>query len=289
MTRSNVALDGTGRPVGSYDEAPMAPTVLGILNVTPDSFSDGGLYRDQASAVDRATEMVAEGADMIDVGGESTRPGATPISVDEELARVVPVVEALAGVVPVSIDTRCEKVARAAVAAGAEVINDVSASLAPVAAELGAGWICVHMQGEPATMQHGPRYHDVLDEVIAFLDAKATEAEALGVTRLWVDPGFGFGKDLDHNVRLLANLHRVVDAGWPVAVGTSRKSMVGQLLARSDGADDAVGVDDRLVGSVLTATYALSCGVDLVRAHDVKATRQAVSVVTGRTPTESRS
>lgn len=267
----------------------MAPTVLGILNVTPDSFSDDGLYRDQSAAFNRAKEMVAEGADMIDIGGESTRPGASPVSVEEELARVLPAVEAVADVAPVSIDTRHEQVARAAVAAGAQTINDVSALLAPVAAELGVGWICVHMQGEPATMQDVPRYRDVLGEVIAFLDAKATEAKALGVERLWVDPGFGFGKDLDHNVTLLANLHRLVDAGWPVAVGTSRKSMVGQLLARSDGADETVAVDDRLVGSVLTATYALSCGVDLVRAHDVKATRQAVSVVTGRTPTESRS
>ncbi|MEM9135498.1 MAG: dihydropteroate synthase [Actinomycetota bacterium] len=267
----------------------MAPTVLGILNVTPDSFSDGGLYRDQAAAFNRATEMVAEGADMIDIGGESSRPGASPVSAEEELARVLPVVEAVADVAPVSIDTRHEQVARAAVAVGAQVINDVSASLGPVAAELGVGWICVHMQGEPATMQDGPRYWDVLDEVIAFLDTKANEAKALGVSQLWVDPGFGFGKELDHNVTLLANLHRLVDTGWPVAVGTSRKSMVGQLLARSDGADEAVPVDDRLVGSVVTASYALSCGVDLVRAHDVKATRQAVSVVTGRSPTQSRS
>ncbi|MEL7156264.1 MAG: dihydropteroate synthase [Actinomycetota bacterium] len=267
----------------------MSPTVLGILNVTPDSFSDGGAHLEPAAAVARAEEMMAEGADLIDIGGESTRPGATPPGVDEELRRVMPVVEAVAPMAPVSIDTRHEAVARAAVAAGATVINDVGSTLGSVAAELGTGWIAVHMAGQPPTMQDRPHYDDVVDEVVAFLEAKAGEARALGVERIWIDPGFGFGKNLQHNLRLLANLGRLVATGWPVAVGTSRKSMVGTMLARSDGVEEQVPVDDRLVGSVVTATYALTCGADLIRAHDVKATRQAVSVVAGRSPAQSRS
>lgn len=267
----------------------MSPTVLGILNTTPDSFSDGGRYLDPAAAITRAEQMVAEGADMIDVGGESTRPGAQPLSAADELARVMPVVEAVAPLVPVSIDTRNDEVARAAVGAGATVINDVSASLAPVAAELGVGWIVVHMQGEPGNMQDEPRYGNVVDDVIEFLTAKAVEARDLGVKKVWIDPGFGFGKTLQHNVSLLANLDLLVASGWPVAVGTSRKSMIGQLLAQSDGVEAPVPVDDRLVGSVATATFALTCGVKLIRAHDVKAVRQAVSVIAGRSPAQSRS
>ncbi|MEM8922410.1 MAG: dihydropteroate synthase [Actinomycetota bacterium] len=268
---------------------PPGPVVLGIVNVTPDSFSDGGRYLDPAAAVRRAEVLMAEGADMVDIGGESTRPGADRPSVDEELRRVVPVVEAVAESVPVSIDTRSEEVARAAVAAGASIINDISAELGPLAAELGVGWIATHMQGDPATMQDAPRYDDVVDEVCAFLDHRASAAAALGVERLWIDPGFGFGKSLQHNVQLLAKIDRVVATGWPVAVGTSRKSMIGRLIADSDGVEQPVPVDDRLVGSVATATYALACGAELLRVHDVKAARQAVSVVTGRSPSQSRS
>ncbi len=267
----------------------MAPTVLGILNVTPDSFSDGGRYVEPEAAVARAEVMVAEGADMIDVGGESTRPGAERPTVAEELGRVLPVIEAVADLAPVSVDTRREEVARAAVAAGATVINDVGAGLGAVAAELGVGWIACHLEGEPSTMQEDPRYDDVVDEVAAFLDDRATAAAAAGVERLWVDPGFGFAKTVDHNLELLAGLDRFVAGPWPVALGTSRKGSLGRLLARSDGQDEPVPVDDRLVGSVVTATYGLFAGVDLVRVHDVKATRQAVSVVTGRPPSESRS
>jgi len=261
----------------------MSPRLLGVLNVTPDSFSDGGRFMDPTVAVAHAHKMVAEGADIIDIGGESTRPGSRPVTVEEELQRVLPVIEALAGTIRVSVDTRRTEVARAAVAAGATIINDISASLWPVAAELGVGWIAMHMQGEPATMQHAPHYHDVVGEVCRFLDERATQAQAAGVSEIWIDPGFGFGKNVDHNVTLLANLDQLVATGWPVAVGASRKSTLGWLLARSDGADEPVPTDDRLVGSVVSAAYAIACGVDLVRVHDVAPTRQAATVLIGDT------
>ena len=259
----------------------MAPLVLGILNVTPDSFSDGGLFLDPEAALDHARAMVADGADMIDVGGESTRPGSDPTDPGTEIGRIVPVIEAVAELAPVSVDTRHEEVARAAVAAGATVINDISASLWALAAELGVGWIGMHMQGDPRTMQVAPTYDDVVAEVCQYLDHRAKLAHEAGVPDIWIDPGFGFGKTLDDNLQLLANLDRLVATGWSVAVGTSRKSMLGQLLARSDGVRGPVPVDDRLVGSVVTATYALTRGASLIRAHDVKATRQAVTVFTG--------
>jgi dihydropteroate synthase len=254
---------------------------MGVLNVTPDSFSDGGDFIRPEDAIARAEAMLDEGVDIIDIGGESTRPGAAPVAEATERERVVPVIEALAGTVRLSVDTRHAGVARAAVAAGATIINDIGASLWPVAAELGVGWIAMHMQGDPRTMQSAPIYGDVVAEVCAFLDERASRAAEAGVDEIWVDPGFGFGKDLDHNVTLLANLDRLVAMGWPVAIGTSRKSMVGQLLARSDGADDPVPVDDRLVGSVVTATYAMVSGADLVRVHDVTAVRQAATVYAG--------
>ncbi len=257
------------------------PLLLGVLNVTPDSFSDGGRYLDPDRAVAHAEAMVAEGADIIDVGGESTRPGADPVDEETELARVVPVIERIAPTVRVAIDTRRERVAREAVAAGATIINDITATLWPVAAELGVGWIAMHMQGDPTTMQRHPTYGDVVVEVRDFLVAKAEEASAAGVEEIWIDPGFGFGKTLDHNLELLANLDVLVTTGWPVAIGTSRKAMLGQLIARSDGADQHPPPEDRLVGSVVTATYAMLQGAGLVRVHDVKAARQAAMVVAG--------
>jgi dihydropteroate synthase len=257
------------------------PLILGVLNVTPDSFSDGGQFLDPDLAVAHAEAMLAEGADIIDIGGESTRPGAEPVDEETELARVLPVVERVAASGRVAIDTRRERVAREAVAAGATVINDVTATLWPVAAELNVGWIAVHMQGDPTSMQRRPTYGDVVAEVGAFLVGRAEEARAAGVEEIWIDPGFGFGKTLDHNLELLANLGALVATGWPVAVGTSRKSMIGQLIARSDGADQRTPPEDRLVGSVVTATYAMLQGADLVRVHDVKAARQAALVVAG--------
>ncbi len=254
---------------------------MGILNVTPDSFSDGGLYRETDAAVSRAQEMLSEGADIIDVGGESTRPGADPVGLDEEMSRVIPVVEAIAPIAAVAVDTRNEPVARAAVAAGATVINDISASLGLVAAELGVGWIAMHMQGEPGSMQHNPSYGDVVSEVKDYLLDRARQARDGGAGDVWIDPGFGFGKTMDHNLQLLAGIDRFVTGEFPVAIGTSRKSTLGNLLAASDGVDDPTPLDDRLEGSVTTATFAMLHGVDLIRVHDVKAARQAAVVVAG--------
>ncbi len=254
---------------------------MGVLNVTPDSFSDGGRFDVLQRAVDQAKAMVAEGVDIVDVGGESTRPGATEVPSAIEIDRVLPVIEAISPFCRVAVDTRHEAVARAAVAAGASIINDVSASLGELAAELGVGWIAMHMKGGPQTMQHNPAYDDVVSEVRDYLLTRAESARSAGVDQIWIDPGFGFGKTLEHNVKILANIDRFVDTGWPVAVGLSRKGMLGQLLARSDGADASVPVDDRLVGSVTTATYAMLAGVDLIRVHDVKAAKQAATVVAG--------
>jgi dihydropteroate synthase len=260
----------------------MPPLVMGVLNVTPDSFSDGGRYDAPASAIARGHELVAEGADWIDVGGESTRPGATPVEEVEELRRVLPVVEALAGGgLRVSIDTRKPSVARAAVAAGATLVNDVSASLGHLAAELGVAWAAMHAQGDPQTMQDDPRYDDVVAEVRDHLVARAERARAAGVPEVWIDPGIGFGKTIDHNLALLAHLDQLVATGHPVMVGTSRKGFLGTLLGRSDGTDGPAPVDDRVEGSLATATWALACGVQMVRVHDVRAARHAVAVVAG--------
>jgi dihydropteroate synthase len=258
---------------------PTLPLVMGIVNVTPDSFSDGGRYLATDAAVAHGLDLLAQGAAILDVGGESTRPGASVVSVDEEIRRVVPVVEQLAPHGRVSVDTRNPEVARAAVAAGATLINDVSAQLWPVAADLGVGWVAMHMQGEPATMQLDPVYDDVVDEVCAFLAERAAEAAKAGVAEIWVDPGFGFGKTLQHNLTLLAQLDRVVALGWPVVVGTSRKGMLGRILADSDGVADPVDSDDRLAGSIASEVWAMHRGAAMIRAHDVRAAVQASKVV----------
>ncbi len=258
---------------------------MGVLNVTPDSFSDGGQHDGVERAVARGLAMVAEGAEVIDVGGESTRPGADPVGTDEELRRVVPVVEALAdalgGSVRISVDTRSEAVASAAVRVGATLINDVSATLWPVAAECGVGWVAMHGCDDPRTMQANPTYRDVVAEVTAFLVERATVARAGGVAEVWIDPGFGFAKTPEHNLRVLAHLDVLVDTGWPVVVGTSRKSTLGLLLADADGVGDPVPVDDRLEGSVATAVWSAAQGVPMVRVHDVDATVRAFRVAFG--------
>jgi dihydropteroate synthase len=253
--------------------------VMGILNVTPDSFSDGGRWFESGQAVMKGREMVGEGADIVDVGGESTRPGAEPVSADEELRRVIPVIEALAGEVRVSIDTTKEVVAEAAVGAGASLINDVSASLWPVAARHGVGWVAMHRKGTPATMQQDPHYEDVVGEVSALLVERATRAEEAGVAEVWIDPGIGFGKSVGHNLALLASLDRLVATGYPVVVGTSRKSFLASLTSPGDRAP--VPVDQRLPGSLSTATWAMTQGAGMVRVHDVAATVQA-AVLVGR-------
>jgi dihydropteroate synthase len=238
---------------------------MGVLNVTPDSFFDGGRYRDHEQAIDRGFEMIAEGADIIDVGGESTRPGAAPVSENEELERVLPVVAALAGSVRVSIDTSKRSVASAAVSAGASVINDVSATIADVAAATGAVYLAMHMRGTPRDMQVSPRYGDVVAEVRDFLAARAAAAERLGVGEVWVDPGIGFGKSVRHNLELLGALPDLAALGWPVVIGTSRKS----FLAKIGGGELP---EERFEASLATAAFAMAAGAAVVRVHDVAAT-----------------
>jgi len=245
---------------------------MGVLNVTPDSFSDGGRWLDADRAVAHGLEMVAEGADVIDVGGESTRPGADPVPEAVELARVLPVVAALAPHTRVSIDTRKAAVAEAAVAAGATLVNDVSATLWPVAAAGRVGWVAMHMRGSPATMQRDPRYDDVVGEVCAFLAERVEVARAGGIDEVWVDPGIGFGKTAGHNLALLHSLRRVAELGAPVLVGTSRKSFLGAL---SGGAP----ADDRLEGSLATAVWAMTHGAAMVRVHDVAPAARAAQLI----------
>ena len=214
---------------------------MGVLNVTPDSFSDGGRFLDHEAAIEHGYRLIDEGAAIVDVGGESTRPGANPVGPVEEARRVVPVVAGLAGDVRVSIDTRHAEVARVAVTAGATIVNDVSASLGDVAADLGVGWVAMHMRGDPRTMQDG--------------------------------------KTTRHNLELLAGLDVLVDTGWPVIVGASRKRFLGELTAASDGLDGLTLPDDRREASVAVATWAFRNGVQIVRAHDVRSTVQAAQVV----------
>jgi dihydropteroate synthase len=255
---------------------------MGVVNVTPDSFSDGGRFADHRAAVAHGLALADEGADWVDVGGESTRPGAQPVPEAEELRRVVPVVESLAAAgLAVSIDTRKASVARAAVGAGATLLNDVGARLGDVAAELGVAWAAMHAQGEPATMQDAPRYRDVVAEVREELVARADAARAAGVPQVWIDPGIGFGKTAAHNLELLARLEELVATGYPVLVGTSRKGFLGALLGASDGRDGPVPTDDRLEGSLATATWAMACGARMVRVHEVRATVHAAQVVGG--------
>jgi dihydropteroate synthase len=256
---------------------------MGIVNVTPDSFSDGGLFLRPDDAVAHGLRLAEEGAAVLDIGGESTRPHAEPVDVDTELARVIPVIERLraatAGEVRLSIDTRHPEVARAAVAAGATLVNDVSASLHDVAAELGVGWIAMHMRGDPRTMQDDPRYDDVVAEVADELGAAARAGERAGVREVWIDPGLGFGKTAEHNWTLLAKLDSLVALGWPVVVGASRKRFLGVALAASDRVPGPVGVDDRREGSLAVATWAMLHGARMIRAHEVRMTAHAAKVV----------
>ena len=262
---------------------------MGVVNVTPDSFSDGGRFLDHDAAIAHARAIVAEGADWVDVGGESTRPRAEPVPAAEEMRRVLPVVEALAGEgVAVSIDTRKAEVATAAVAAGARLVNDVSASLAEVAAAGGVGFVAMHMLGDPRTMQDEPTYDDVVVDVRDFLVERADAARRAGVDDVWIDPGIGFGKTLAHNLDLLANLDVLAATGYPVLVATSRKTMLGTLAARADRPTDAgrsagdgapPPPGDRLEGSVATAVWSLRCGAAMVRVHDVAATVRALAAL----------
>ncbi|HHW10786.1 MAG TPA: dihydropteroate synthase [Firmicutes bacterium] len=252
---------------------------MGILNVTPDSFSDGGHFFSLPQAVQRGVEMVEEGADIIDVGGESSRPGAEPVSEVEELRRVIPVIKALAGKIGktlISVDTYKPAVAKAAVDAGAHIINDITGlrdeRMVEVAAETGAYVVVMHMQGIPRTMQHQPKYHCVTAEVYDWLAAACARAKAAGVKphRLIIDPGIGFGKATEHNLTLLQRLRDLQTLGYPVLVGTSRKSVIGNVLN--------VPVTERWEGNAATVALAVGEGVDIVRVHDVKSMRKVVQM-----------
>lgn len=259
---------------------PALPELMGVLNVTPDSFSDGGAYFSADAAVAHGRQLIAEGAAIIDIGGESTQPGAEDVPVTDELARVLPVIAGFAGVsgAVLSIDTRKPEVARRAVAAGAAIWNDVSAlRYAPesmaVAAELDCGLVLMHAQGTPATMQIAPHYDDVVGEVYAFFEARLAACAAAGINRerMILDPGIGFGKTLEHNLALLRQLSRFADFGRPLLIGVSRKSFLGAV---SGGAPPAA----RLGGSLAAALHAWRQGASILRVHDVAATRQALVV-----------
>ncbi len=261
------------------------PRIMGILNVTPDSFSDGGRFADRDQAIMHALAMVAQGADIIDIGGESTRPGATPVALQQELDRVIPVIEALKEriCVPMSIDTSKPEVMRAAVAAGAGMINDVRALALEGAMDAAAALdvpICLmHMQGEPMQMQIAPHYEDVISEVKRFLADRVFAAQMAGIDkkRLLIDPGFGFGKSYEHNLALLGRLRDFAMIDQPLLVGVSRKRMIGTMIGREAPAE-------RVIGSVAAALIAAQSGAAILRVHDVAETRDALAVLAALTP-----
>lgn len=267
-------------PLDLFDRRtwPDRPLIMGIVNVTPDSFSDGGSHQRWDRAVSHALGLVADGADLLDIGGESTRPGATPVPVQEELDRVLPVIRVLRGEtgVPLSIDTRKPEVAAAALEAGATLVNDVRAlagsGMAELVAARRAGVCLMHMRGEPGSMQDDPRYENVVEEVRNFLAERIQAALDAGVAvdRIWIDPGIGFGKTIEHNLELLAGLDRLGSLGYPVLVGVSRKGFIGQI------SDDPVHA--RLGGSLAALLPALQLPRAIVRVHDVRATRQFLLV-----------
>jgi len=264
-----------------------SPRVMGILNVTPDSFSDGGHYSQTDIAVKQAYKFIEEGADIIDIGGESTRPNAEPVSLQEELDRVIPVIESLASKIdiPISIDTYKPTVMRAAMAAGASIVNDVKALQEAGAIEAVANAdvaVCLmHMQGEPRNMQDDPHYDDVVEDVVTFLLDRVAICEQAGIkkNRLLIDPGFGFGKTRMHNITLIQQLNTLVNTGYPVLVGLSRKSVLGQITGND--------IDARLYVSVSAAVVSAINGAKILRVHDVKATVEALKVVTAILPNEA--
>ncbi len=263
---------------------------MGIVNVTPDSFSDGGLYLDAGAAVAHAELLAREGADILDVGGESTRPGAEPVSAQEELRRVLPVVEGIAAIYSperpqISIDTSKASVASAALAAGASLVNDVSAlradpEMAAVVAASGAECCLMHMLGDPRTMQRDPRYSDVVDEVLAFLSERLAAAVGAGISEelIVLDPGIGFGKTVAHNLELLDRLDELTALGRPLVVGTSRKSFLARVLEGAGGSASADAPEGRLAGTIATNVLALERGARIFRVHDVAPVRDALAV-----------
>lgn len=271
---------------GSFSVDLRQPRVMGVLNVTPDSFSDGGQHAQLETALTHARALLAQGADFIDVGGESTRPGAVEVSEQEELDRTIPVIERLAAeiAVPISIDTQKPAVMRAAVAAGASLINDVAALRAEgalaAAADLNVPVCLMHMQGAPRTMQQTPHYVDVVSEVADFLQARAAACVESGIPHehILLDPGFGFGKTLDHNVTLMQGLPQLTELGYPLLIGVSRKSMIGMLAG---SVEEPVAVEQRLAGSVAAALFAVTQGAAILRVHDVAESVQALRVWQG--------
>lgn len=271
---------------GSFSVDLRQPRVMGVLNVTPDSFSDGGQHAQLETALTHARALLAQGADFIDVGGESTRPGAVEVSEQEELDRTIPVIERLAAeiAVPISIDTQKPAVMRAAVAAGASLINDVAALRAEgalaAAADLNVPVCLMHMQGAPRTMQQTPHYVDVVSEVADFLQARAAACVEAGIPHehILLDPGFGFGKTLDHNVTLMQGLPQLTELGYPLLIGVSRKSMIGMLAG---SVEEPVAVEQRLAGSVAAALFAVTQGAAILRVHDVAESAQALRVWQG--------
>ena len=269
-------------------EVPGGFRLMGVVNVTPDSFSDGGLFMQARAAIAHGCRLVAEGADILDVGGESTRPGAEPVSVEQELARVRPVLEGLAAAqtgAQISIDTSKAAVARAALDAGASLVNDVSAlradaQMAETVAQSGAECCLMHMLGEPRTMQREPRYDDVVDEVKAFLQERFELAVASGVReeRILLDPGIGFGKTDAHNLELLLRLDELCDLGAPIVIGTSRKAFIGRILARAAARREPVDVSQRLAGTLATNVLAYERGASVFRVHEVAPVRDALAV-----------
>ncbi|MGA2319604.1 MAG: dihydropteroate synthase [Solirubrobacteraceae bacterium] len=267
---------------------PAAFRLMGIVNVTPDSFSDGGRYLDAQAAIEHGRSLVAQGAQIVDVGGESTRPGAEPVRAEEELRRVLAVIEGLAGQAlraQISIDTSKAAVARAALGAGASLVNDVSAlradpQMAGLLADSGAECVLMHMRGEPRTMQQDPRYADVVDDVRAFLEERLAFAVREGVAeeRILLDPGIGFGKTELHNLELLRRLDELLTLGRPIVIGTSRKGFLGRILARSAGAEEPVGPAGRLAGTIATNVLAYERGARVFRVHDVGPAREALAV-----------
>ncbi len=262
---------------GASDTSLMNPKLMGVVNVTPDSFSDGGLYLDADAAIAHGMELAKDGASILDVGGESTRPGAAAVDVAEELRRVEPVVAGLAAAATVSIDTSKAAVAEAAIEAGAEIVNDVTAlqgdpEMGALCAERGVGVVLMHMPGNPRTMQEDPAYDDVVDEVKAFLAERTEVAVAAGIEeeRIWLDPGIGFGKTLEHNLELLRRLGELRGLGRPLVVGTSRKSFIGRI----DGSE----VDQRAGGTIASSVLAAAEGADVLRVHDVAEAAQALRV-----------
>lgn len=253
--------------------------IMGILNVTPDSFSDGGRYLDVDRAITYAYQMVEDGADIIDIGGESSRPGASPVSTDEELARVLPVIEALSNrtTTLISIDTYKSAVARRALQAGAHIVNDITAlgdaEMARVVAEMEAGLILMHMKGVPRTMQRSPVYRNLIHEVLTFLRQRVDKAQAEGICadRIMVDPGIGFGKTAEHNLQILRHLDMFRNLDKPILIGTSRKSFIGRIL-------NLPNPDDRMQGTAATVAWAITHGADVVRVHDVKAMCQVAQM-----------